>query len=190
MVADFDDIDVMRRVAAHDQQALWALYQQYGKAVYSLAYRVLQNSTLAEEVAQDTFLKVWQRSQWDPNKGKLKNWLLAITHFTAVDRLRHERRQPDLDPGSIDDMEGEILAARGDAAAGWQDGTALRLLVAQLPHDQAFLIELAFFRGLSHSEIADETRIPLGTVKTRLRSGLQRLRELWLESETQTSKNP
>jgi hypothetical protein len=72
MQSQFDDIGIMERVAAHDQQALLALYQEYGRVVYSLAYRILQNSTLAEEVTQDTFLKVWQRTQWDPNKGKLK----------------------------------------------------------------------------------------------------------------------
>ncbi len=186
MQSQFDDISIMERVAAHDQQALLALYQEYGGAVYSLAYRILQNSILAEEVTQDTFLKVWQRTQWDSNKGKLRNWLLAITHFTAVDRLRHEKRQPALDPSSIDDMEAEMLGARNESA-GWQDGTLLRMLVSQLPPDQATLIDLAFFRGMSHSEIAGETRIPLGTVKTRLRTGIQRLRELWIESSRQTS---
>jgi RNA polymerase sigma-70 factor (ECF subfamily) len=186
MQSQFDDIRTMERVAAHDQQALLALYQEYGRAVYSLAYRILQNSTLAEEVTQDTFLKVWQRAQWDPNKGKLKNWLLAITHFTAVDRLRQEKRQPALDPSSIDDMEAEMLGARSEAG-GWQDGTLLRMLVSQLPPDQASLIDLAFFSGLSHSEIAEVTHIPLGTVKTRLRAGIQRLRELWIESSKQTS---
>jgi RNA polymerase sigma-70 factor (ECF subfamily) len=83
-------------------------------------------------------------------------------------------------------MEAEMLGARNEAT-GWQDGTLLRMLVSQLPPDQAALIDLAFFRGLSHSEIADATHIPLGTVKTRLRTGIQRLRELWLESSKQTS---
>jgi RNA polymerase sigma-70 factor, ECF subfamily len=186
MHSQFNDIESMRRIAAHDQQALWALYQQYGKAVYSLAYRVLQNVTMAEEVTQDTFLKVWQqKALWNPEKGKFKNWLLTIAHFTAIDRLRHERRQPQVYADSIEDIEGEMLLSR--AEAGWQDGTILRLLVSQLPSEQAFLIDLAFFRGMSHSEIADEVQIPLGTVKTRLRTGLQRLRELWLESVKQTS---
>jgi RNA polymerase sigma factor (sigma-70 family) len=186
MHTQFDDIEFMQRLAAHDQQAFRALYQEYGKAVYSLAYRILQNATLAEEVTQDTFLKVWeQKTHWDPNKGKLRNWLLTITHFTAVDRVRRERRQPDVHPNSIEEIEDELVGTLD--SAGWQDGTVLRLLVMQLPEEQAALIDLAFFRGLSHSEIADETHIPLGTVKTRLRSGLQRLRELWLESIKQTS---
>jgi RNA polymerase sigma-70 factor (ECF subfamily) len=189
MHSQFDDIEFMKRTAARDQQAFYAIYQQYGRAVYSLAYRILQNGTLAEEVAQDTFLKVWQqKTQWDPAKGNLKNWLLAITHFTAIDRLRQERRQPDLHPDSIEDVEEQMPIAHSES--GWQDGVVLRMLVRQLPEEQAFLIDLAFFRGMSHSEIASATHIPLGTVKTRLRSGLQRLRELWLESTKPISTHP
>lgn len=185
MSAEFDDIEIMRRIARRDQQAFRILYQQYGTAVYSLAYRILQNTTLAEEVAQDTFLKVWQhKSQWDPQKGKLKNWLLTIAHFTAIDRLRQERRQPNLHPESIEEME-EEMPSRSEAL--WQDGTVLRMLVLQLPKEQAVLIELAFFKGMTHTEIAESTQIPLGTVKTRLRNALQKLRELWLESIKQTS---
>jgi RNA polymerase sigma-70 factor (ECF subfamily) len=189
MHSPIDNVEFMKRIAAHDQQAFHAIYQQYGTAVYSLAYRILQSGTLAEEVAQDTFLKVWQqKAQWDPAKGSLKNWLLAITHFTAIDRLRQERRQPDLHPDSIEDVE-EVMPIPHDDS-GWQDGIVLRMLVSQLPEDQASLIDLAFFRGMSHSEIASATQIPLGTVKTRLRSGLQRLRELWLESTQRIPVHP
>ncbi len=180
MVAQLDDIDLMKRIHRHDQQAFRLLYQQHGKAAYSLAYRVLQNSTQAEEVTQDAFMKVWQQqTRWDPEKGQLRSWLLTITHFTAIDRLRRERRQPNLHPESIEDME-EVLSSRSDAL--WQDDTVLRMLIRQLPAEQMALIDLAFFRGMSHSEIAAETHLPLGTVKTRLRSGLQRLRELWVET--------
>jgi RNA polymerase sigma-70 factor (ECF subfamily) len=177
MHSSADDIELMRGIAAQDQQAFRAIYQQYGKAIYSLAYRVLQNATLAEEVTQDTFLKVWgQKTQWDPEKGMLKSWLLSITHFTAIDRLRRESRQPALHSTAIEDMEVSYRET------GWQDGVVLRTLITQLPEEQAALIDLAFFRGMSHNEIADHTGIPLGTVKTRLRTGIQRLRELWVES--------
>lgn len=169
----------MKRITARDQQALRLLYEQYGQAVYSLAYRILQNSILAEETTQDTFLKVWQQTtHWDPEKGKLKSWLLKITQFSAIDRLRKERRQPTLYPDSIEDAYEALLPVD----AHWQDGSTLHLVMAQLPPEQSALIDLAFFQGLSHSEIASETRLPLGTVKTRLRTGLHRLRELWLDS--------
>ncbi len=182
MQPPFDDIAIMKRVAAQDQQAFKLLYQEYGKAVYSLAYRVLQNATMAEEVTQDAFLKVWQqRSRWDPEKGKLKNWMLTITQFTAIDRLRKEKRQPAVYPDSVEEMDEKIDAALHELR--WQEGSVLRMLVKQLPAEQAALIDLAFFQGMSHGDIANTTHIPLGTVKTRLRTGLQRLRELWLESE-------
>jgi RNA polymerase sigma-70 factor, ECF subfamily len=179
------DQELMQRIVLQDQQAFHAIYQLYGKAIYSLAYRIMQDTTLAEEVTQDTLLKVWQqKAQWNPAKGALKSWLLAITHYTAIDRIRQERRQPTLHPSAIEDVENEISSVRADA--GWQDEITLRMLIAQIPTEQAFLIELAFFRGMTHSEIAAETNLPLGTVKTRLRSGLHHLRVLWLESVKNT----
>lgn len=179
----------MRRISARDQQALHMLYEQYGRGVYSLAFRILQNSTLAEEVTQDTFLKVWgQTTSWDPAKGKLISWLLKITQFGAIDRLRRERRQPSLHDEPIEDTDETTLIPSDDLP--WQEGTALRQIVTLLPGEQAALIELAFFRGMSHSEIASATQIPLGTVKTRLRTGLQKLRELWLESANRASERP
>ena len=186
MYSPSDDIALMRSIAERDQQALWALYQQYGKAVYSLAYRILGNSATAEEVTQDTFLKVWhQTTRWDSEKGKLKNWLLTIAQFTAIDRLRKEGRQPTVHPDPIEDTDENLLTAKNDSR--WQDGAALHMLVMQLPENQSSLIELAFFQGMSYGEIADALHLPLGTVKTRLRAGIQRLRELWFESADQTS---
>lgn len=181
-----DNIELMQRIAVQDQEALKLLYQQYGKAVYSLAYRILGNATLAEEATQDTFLKIWQQKTfWNPEKGKLHNWLLAITQFTAIDRLRQEKRQPQLHPDSIEETAEALSLSSQDLP--WQEGSILRELVLHLPEEQASLINLAFFHGMSHSEIADTTQVPLGTVKTRLRTGLQRLRELWLESVNQSS---
>jgi RNA polymerase sigma-70 factor (ECF subfamily) len=176
LIHTLNEIDVMRRIASRDQHALRELYQEYGKAVYSLAYRILQNVVWAEEVTQDTFLKVWdQASRWDSSRGKLRNWLLTIAHFTAIDRLRKERRQPAVHDDEINEEVSGVIT-------GWQDGSALHMLVRQLPPEQSTLIQLAFFEGMSHSQIAARLSLPLGTVKTRLRSGLQRLRDLWMES--------
>src|SRR3982751_3860947 len=91
----FDETELLRRLIARDQSALSELYQQFGGLVYSIALRVVQNSSIAEEVAQDTFLKVWnQPTSWDPSRGKFVSWLLTITRYTAIDRLRLERRRP------------------------------------------------------------------------------------------------
>lgn len=176
-----DDIALMQRIAARDQQALMELYEKYGKAVFSLAYRVVNNAGLAEEVTQDAFLKVWHQSaRWDSDKGKLKSWLLTITQFTAIDRLRQERRQPAVLPDSLEDSAESTLLTD---AKTWQEQSTMQLLIAQLPPEQARLIDLAFFYGMSHSDIAAALKMPLGTVKTRLRSGLHRLRELWMRDD-------
>lgn len=187
--AQSSDIELMGRLAAHDQHAFQAIYQQYGKAVYSLAYRVLQNAHQAEEVTQDTFIKVWQgKAIWDSEKGSLKNWLLTIAHFTAIDLLRRERRQPNVHPDSIEDVEEVSHISR--AESGWEEGVLLQILIKQIPPEQAAILDLAFFRGMTHAEIAEETGIPLGTVKTRVRSGLQRLRELWVAAVEREQIHP
>lgn len=174
------DIAIMRRVTNGDQAALMLLYDRYGRAVYSLAYRILGSSTAAEEAVQDTFLKAWdQAARWDAERGKLKSWLLAIGHHTAIDRLRRERRQPVLADAPIDERDN----LPQPASTNWQERSIMRMLIEKLPPEQAALIDLAFFGGLSHSEIAERTGQPLGTVKTRLRTGLQRLKALWREAE-------
>lgn len=177
------DVELMRRVSRQDQSALSELYQRYGGAVYSLALRVLHNRTMAEEVTQDIFLKVWhQAEKWDPTRGQLASWLLTIARYTSIDRLRKERRQPALTLTPLDDMP-NVLSTRGLVDdPRWHDGRLIRSLMTQLPAEQVQVIELAFFQGLTHSEIAESLNLPLGTVKTRVRLGLQKLRNLWLEA--------
>lgn len=179
-----DDNTLMERLLRHDQRALIELYERYGKAVYSLAYRIVQNAPMAEEVTQDTFMKVWEKmATFDPARGKLKNWLLAITQFTAIDRLRKEHRQPAMIGEAIDEDSVDALVSRHVDSVRWQEESMLHMLVSQLPSEQAMLIELAFFQGMTHMEIAEKTQIPLGTVKTRVRAGLQKLKALWQDAK-------
>ncbi len=176
----FDDADVLRRLIERDQAALSQLYQQYSGLVYSIALRVVRNATLAEEVTQDTFLKVWnQPTSWDASRGKFVSWLLTITRYTAIDRLRMEKRRPNQDAVELDDLRMGEYGLTDDPI--WQDGRLLRSLLERLPPDQVQVIELAFFEGMSHSELAEYLHLPLGTVKTRVRLGLQKLRSLWTE---------
>jgi RNA polymerase sigma-70 factor (ECF subfamily) len=177
----FDEADLVRRLINHDQIALSELYQQFGGLVYSIALRVVQNSSMAEEVAQDTFLKVWhQPTSWDPDRGKFVSWLLTITRYTAIDRLRKEQRRPLQDAVELDDLRIGKRGLMDDPA--WQDGKELRSLIERLPQEQVQVIELAFFEGMSHSEMAEHLQIPLGTVKTRVRLGLQKLKSMWTEA--------
>lgn len=174
----------MRRICAHDKQALAELYDRYGALVYGLSVRVLHDDgRLAQEVTQDTFLKVWhQADQWDPDKGKLTTWMLTIARRTAIDLLRREQRRPEISPGEFDD----VLSVVGQRALvdepRWQDGRLLRQLLKQLPDEQRQAVELAFLYEMSHTEVAERLDLPLGTVKTRIRLGLQKMKTLWTEA--------
>ncbi len=189
MQSSQSDIDLMQRLTQRDQTALAALYQLYGSLVYSLALRVVQDTSLAEEITQDAFLEVWNRPEsWDPAKGRLSSWLLTLTRYTAIDRLRRERRQLKAIAGTLDESLEQLPSTEDHAGdPRWQEGQTLRLLMAQLPPEQAQVIELAFFQGMTHSEMAQYTHLPLGTIKTRVRLGLQKLKSLWEGSGNHTS---
>ena len=179
-----DDIELMQRIARREQLALSDLYQRYGSLIYSLALRVLQNTDLAEEITQDVILEVWHQPQrWDSTKGRLPSWLLTVTRYKSIDRLRKEKRQ--LDTNSVDLEDVHYVADSTWQADDpiWQDGQLLRSLMKQLPADQSQAIELAFFQGLTHAQISEVLKLPLGTVKTRVRLGLRKLKSLWLAAQ-------
>ena len=187
-MTELTDSALLSQIADHSQPAMLAIYRRYGGLVYSLALQTLRRPTLAEEVTQDVFLKLWQQPErWNPALGQLSSWLLTITRNAAIDRLRREARHQASDwPAEADDAG---LSLAPDVAAG-ADGQLLRDLLQQRPPDQRELIELAFYRGYTHSELAEGLGIPLGTVKTRLRTGMQKLRALWEQAtnESSTSK--
>lgn len=185
---DPDDYTLLQRIAARDDDALLMLHQRYVHLVYSMARRVLFDGHRAEEVTQDVFVKLWQQGhRYDPRRGRFSSWLLSVTRFAAIDRLRQEGRRPVL--AEIRD-DGESEHTRNDADlsrllptdhAAWERGQHLRLLLDGLPPEQREVIELAYFGGLTHSELAEQLRLPLGTVKGRLRLGLEKLRALWFD---------
>lgn len=178
---------LLDQIAQGNQDALITLYTQYGNLVFSLAVRVLREPALAEEITQDVFLKLWrQPDRWNPALGQFSSWLLTITRNAAIDRLRRENRQPSLAwdaEAEIDDYTLRTSSAADQVA--WFDGQLLRKLLRGLPREQAELIELAFFEGYTHSELADRLGLPLGTVKTRLRMGMQKLRLAWDEAQVE-----
>lgn len=178
------DAALMLRIANQDQAALLILYQRFGAQVYSLVYRVLNDAQMAEEATQDTFLKIWHKSeQWEASRGQLSSWLLTIARYAAIDRLRREQRHSAVAAPWLDTYPEPASTAAQPGDRQWLDGQLLRQLMATLPEEQRLVIELAFFQGLTHSELAERLNWPLGTVKTRLRSGLQKLRALWIESQ-------
>jgi RNA polymerase sigma-70 factor, ECF subfamily len=171
----FDEAELMQRLIDRDQSALSELYDQFGRLVYSIAMRTVQNSNLADEVTQDTFLKIWEHpTRWDPQRGRFTSWLLAITRYTAIDHLRKDQRRPLQNSVELDDMRLGQAALVDDLS--WQDGRMLHELMERLPEEQEQAIELAFFQGMSHTEMAEYLNLPLGTVKTRVRLALRKLK--------------
>lgn len=178
-----DDLELISQVTHGDQKAFLVLYDRYSSRVYALALRILKDNMLAEEVVQDTFLKIWSRArQYLTERGSLQNWLLTIARRTALDRLRLESRRITLSDGDDPDFTWETLPEPETASeeARWH---GLYLAVQSLPEEQRKVIELAYYQGMSQSEIAEVLALPLGTVKTRLRIGMDRLRRQWLEGE-------
>jgi RNA polymerase sigma-70 factor (ECF subfamily) len=179
-----DDIRLLERIQAGDQTALVEIHARYINLVYSMAYRVLGESMAAEEVAQDTFLRLWKKAYtYDAAKGRFATWLLTVTRRLAIDTLRvRQRQQPDNRLVSIDEQpdiwENVLSVEENDLRR------TLRSAMSGLPDDQREPIELAYFYGLSQPEIADALNVPLGTVKTRIRLGMQKLRLAWLSERS------
>lgn len=179
---------LLQRIQAGDEDALIALHNQYANLVFSVAYRVLNDQMAAEEVTQDTFMRLWNKSfHYDADKGRFTTWLLTITRRLAIDMLRlRQRREPksgmlfmDEDPALWENtltMEGGSDLRRN-----------LKSVLGQLPEDQSELIELVYFYGMSHTDIAETLDIPLGTVKTRIRLGMQKLRSAWIGDDYKSS---
>jgi RNA polymerase sigma-70 factor (ECF subfamily) len=178
-----NDQALVEQIKLKDQDAMVALHARYADLIFSIVYRVLDDAALAEEAVQDAFMKVWQSAtQFDAQRGPLIAWIIGIARNVAIDRLRQRGRQVALaDSGSLDDADNEFLFSLPD---DWQDKervNGLKFALQALPAEQKQVIELAYYVGMSQSDISETLTLPLGTVKTRMRLGLQKLREAWLE---------
>lgn len=164
----------MQRVAAHDSDALMALYEQYSRIVYSVAIYVLQDPQHAEEITQDVFMTVWQKAaMFDMERGTAKSWLTQIARNLAIDHLRRQRRRgAESHPLEL----AEVLPAPGTIHN--DDQHELFGHLQKLPAEQRQAIEMAYFQGYTHQEIAERLKLPLGTVKSRILLGLRKLQAL------------
>jgi RNA polymerase sigma-70 factor (ECF subfamily) len=180
-VTNPDDLELVHRVAQGDEPAFLALYDRYVARVHGLMLRILSDPMMAEEATQDTFLKLWSRARLYLNeRGSLLLWLLTIARRTALDRLRLEARRPLLSDANDPDDDWQFIA---DAESTPEESRwrSLYFAVQSLQPDHRQVIELAYYQGLSQSEIAEVLGWPLGTVKTRLRAAMEHLRTIWNE---------
>ena len=176
---EIDDNQLVKRVAQGDERAFLTLYDCYVGRVHALTLRILSDPMLAEEATQDTFLKLWSRAHtYLAERGSLLLWLLTIARRTALDRLRLERRRPTLSD-SNDPTEALQTIPNGDSLPEENRWRSMHFAVQALSPEHRQVIELAYYQGLSQSEIAEVLGWPLGTVKTRLRAAMDHLRQDW-----------
>jgi RNA polymerase sigma-70 factor, ECF subfamily len=177
--SEISDNELLRAVSRGDEQALAAIYDRYRLILFGLILRILHDRPEAEDVLQEAFLQVWRRAaDFDESRGRAFTWLVTIARSRALDRLRSL--------GSRAKLADEVVAQSlyeesGDAAEDAlksEQGTIVRRALAELPDEQRRTLLLAYFEGLTQTEIAARLGDPLGTVKTRMRTGLMKLKEL------------
>jgi RNA polymerase sigma factor (sigma-70 family) len=168
--------------------ALAELYDRYGRVAYGLAYRVLQDSALAEDAVQEAFLTVWRNAgTYVRERGRPNAWILTLVHRRAVDLVRREQRRRTA-PAELE-AEQPSLAAEEEATIR-DRRRAVQDALRQLPADQREAIELAYYGGLTQSELAERLHVPLGTIKSRMFIGLRRLRDLLAEAGLEPELTP
>ncbi|HEY7123682.1 MAG TPA: sigma-70 family RNA polymerase sigma factor [Ktedonobacterales bacterium] len=183
---EIEDTFLVQRVANGDSSALEKLYDRYGQAVYSLALRIVREPGTAEDLTQEVFVRLWRYAgTYDSTRGRFSGWLLGITRNLALNEVRRWQSRPQKADLVTDDDERayELVDESADSAeAAWLNirREAIVQAMRQLPAPQRRAIELAFFGGLTHLEIANLLGDPLGTIKSRIRIGMQRLKQLLL----------
>jgi RNA polymerase sigma-70 factor, ECF subfamily len=177
-IRNLADEEVMALVQEGSTRAFELVYDRHGGAAFSLAYRMVPNRAVAEDITQEAFLSIWRsRQRYEATRGSVRTWVLGIVHNRAIDALRrnlaHDRRR-----ASAEGLEERKEAPERTEVevARLQEAHSVRDALEALPAEQARVLELAYFGGFSHSQIADMLEMPIGTVKGRMRLGLEKLR--------------
>ncbi|MEM8529231.1 MAG: sigma-70 family RNA polymerase sigma factor [Chloroflexota bacterium] len=181
--AELDDNALIEAISMGDSQALEVLYDRYGAVIYRMALRIVKNSELAEDVVQEVFWRVWRRSSsFEKDRGRVAQWLFGVAHNLCIDELRRMRSRP---VSVYEDVEHPLIQQLADdkidiAETAWNSERrrVITDALSQLPESQRQAVEMAYFGGMSHQEIATKLDRPLGTIKTRVRLGLHKLKSL------------
>jgi RNA polymerase sigma-70 factor, ECF subfamily len=171
------DINVVQRLAAGDRDAVAELYDRHAARVMGLALRIVRNTSDAEDVVQEVFSQAWRTApNYQPARGTVAGWLLMMARTRAIDRLRSRQSRRDaIDGPELDGLPADVAPVSEQLIAS-QQAARVREAMMTLPVEQRTALELAYFEGLTQTEIAERTQTPLGTVKTRIRTALASLR--------------
>jgi RNA polymerase sigma-70 factor (ECF subfamily) len=192
-----EDVALLRQIANGQNAGIEALYDRYNRLVFSVALAMVGERTVAEEVTLDVFVQVWRAAAtYDADRGNVRTWLIAITRHHAIDVLRWQRARLDSKSVYLDDLplldDADVPAVEEDAELAQQRDRVHEAL-GQLPPDQRAVLQLAYYKGYSQQQISDLLKQPLGTVKTRVRLAMQKLRKLLLKEDEpefrETSEN-
>ena len=179
---ELTDEALLNAIAGGAVWAMESLYERYSRILYSLAYRMVADHQVAEDLLQDAFLSVWRRAtSYSPQMGAARSWLISILHHRTIDYLRRERRRSTIQEVLLEDLELDESTASPDVwDETWRSvkSSHVRAALMKIPTEQRLVIELAYFQGWTHTEIAEGTQIPLGTVKARMRLGLSHLKQV------------
>jgi RNA polymerase sigma-70 factor, ECF subfamily len=172
------DEDLMQLVHAGDQRAFEIIFERHSTVAFSLAYRMCGRRTMAEDVVQEAFLSLWRSgAHYDGGRGSVRSWVLGVVHNRAIDAFRRDTVRAGRDVADDGALERLPAAQRTDAEVQRRDeAQQVRSALGELPEEQRQVIELAYFGGFSHSQIAEMLKLPAGTVKGRMRLGLSKLR--------------
>jgi len=188
-----DDAELVKLTADSHTDALQELFDRYNRLVYSVAIAILGERSVAEEATLDVFVHVWRGARtYRPERAKVNTWLVAITRYHAIDILRWQNSRPDVKGLSLDDTlrnDGSTAHDPEAAAELSLQQARVREAVAQLPPEQRQVLSLAYFKGYTHQQISEILRQPLGTVKTRIRLAMQKLRQTLLDEEPTSDKS-
>jgi RNA polymerase sigma-70 factor, ECF subfamily len=190
---DADDERLISQLAVGDLRALEMLYQRYVRPVFSLAYRILDDAGDAEEVTQDVFERVWRHApNFNQERGRFATWLLSMTHHVSIDLLRKRQRRPRAVDSETAERISRVTSDQSDdvleQALRSVEAERVRQALLSLPESQQKAIELAYFKGMSHMEIAALLGDPLGTVKTRIKRGMERLKAALMDDQAEDNQ--
>jgi RNA polymerase sigma-70 factor, ECF subfamily len=173
------DTEVFQALKAGDISALGVLYDRYGGVVYRLALKILTDPQAAEDLTQEVFLLLWRKGSYDPKRGSLNSFLMTLTHSRAIDRIRSQgAKQRSIERWGQNLEVGPTVSTPLELASTEERAQRVQEAMKTLPESQRRVLEMAYYAGMSQSEIAQKLNTPLGTIKTQARQGLIKLKRL------------